>query len=157
MKKLILSITLFLATLGVQAQNVYYKSIVSRAITWDSIRIPVVDTTVIITGSGIIAQYNATLTFKMTGLDSSVIVHPGGSSSMLSATMYDFHPFMNDSFPYPISRLKWVRTVNGVTQNEKSFTITQPIGYIFLSFYLKNSGTTPTSKYLKYNVLYTKP
>jgi hypothetical protein len=157
MKKIIFSIILCLAILGVQAQVGVYPRLTNKSVAWDSIRIPVTDTTVIDTTTGNISQFMATVNFKMTGLDSSVIVHPGGSDGRLSTTVWDFHPFRNDSLPYTITRLKWVKTVNGVSQNERSFPMPQAIGHYHFGFYLKNSGCTPTTKYLKYQFLYYKP
>ena len=128
-----------------------------KYIKWDSIRIPVIDTTKIHFGTETVQDYMAVVNFRMTGLDSSVIIHLGGSDAKLTSTLWDFHKFNCDSMPYTISRLKWVRTVNGISQNEKSFIITQKIGHLYLGFYLKNSGCTPETKWLKYQILYIKP
>src|SRR4030043_582946 len=142
MKKLILLIALCMAAWGLQAQTKWHPS----QYNFDSIRIPVTDTTWINTAKADMAGFYATINFKMIGLDSSVIVHPGGSDGKLNTTIWDFHPFMNDSFPYTITRLKWVKTVNGVSQNERSFPNIGPIGHYYFGFYLKNSGCTPTTE-----------
>jgi hypothetical protein len=147
MKKLFI-LLIFSLSIGVQAQ---------KSIAWDSITIPITDTTKVFSNNGDRSEYCATINFKMTNLDSSVIIHFVGADSKLNATVYAAHKFMNDSLPYTISRIKWARTVNGVSQNERSFTISQPIGHLYLGFYLKNSGCTPVSRKLYYQVIYFKP
>jgi hypothetical protein len=146
--KISIMILFIMLITGLQAQ---------KSIAWDSIQIPITDTTIVFSSDNERSAYCVTINFKMTGLDSSVIVHPGGADSKLNSTVYAFHPFMNDSFPATISRLKWVKTVNGVLQNEKSYPILSPIGHLYFGFYLKNSGCTPVTKHLKYQKIYFKP
>jgi len=152
MKKIITFILLILAV-NVMAQD-------RKEIFWpknnefglDSIKVPITDTVMTYTGLGQIGGYKGVIEFDMSGLDSSVSISIGGGVSMLRLALtnrpalYSFMPYVCDSLPYTLSRIKWRKTVNGVTQNKKSFIVTISYGYPFLAIYVKRAGCTAGKK-----------
>jgi hypothetical protein len=161
MKKLFIFLILGLTILSLKAQTDFgsYPTITNTVnlIPWDSVRVPVVDTVRFVIAAGNLSQYDITINFKMTGMDSCVYVHPGGSDNKLNSTVYNFVPIQCDSLPYLLSPTKWKKYVNGILQNIKSLPITGPLQHYYFAFKVTRAGCTPKTKYLKYQILYIKP
>ena len=127
-------------------------------VAWiDSVKVPVTDTVIeyakiVFQSFNDVSSMSWTCEFDMSRLDSSVIVNFGGGNSIIrtSPQLHSFNSIAGDSLPYTLSRLKWRKTINGISQNKKVLSGEVGWGFVVPAMYIKRSGCT-AGKYLLFN------
>jgi hypothetical protein len=152
MKKLIFFLLLSLSFLSLKAQTRAYWPL-SNVVNFDSIKVPVTDTVIWLSGIGDMSSFLSTWEFDLSRLDSTVSIDFGGGTRILrnSPRLYSFNKMYCDSLPYTLSGTKWKNTTNGVAQNTHILQVTAPWGYYFVGIKVKRIGCT-RGKYLLFNV-----
>jgi hypothetical protein len=152
MKKLFIFLIFGFLTLGLQSQTRAYWPL-SSIVNFDSIKVPVTDTVIWLSGIGDMSSFLSTWEFDMSRLDSSVSVNFGGGTRILrnSPRLYSFNKIQSDSLPYTLSRTKWKTTTNGITQNTKILPVVASWNYYFVAIKVTRLGCT-AGKYLLFNV-----